>query len=509
VSRAPNILMIMADQMAPQALPAYGHPLVKTPHIDALASDGVVFENAYCNFPLCVPSRASMLAGRHAHAIEVWDNAAEMSADTPSMAHYLRAAGHSATLCGKMHFIGPDQLHGFGNRVTTDIYPSNFAWTPDWTQGDRPTGISMRAVVEAGQCVRGLQIDYDDEVEHNGVQALHDLARFSDGKPWFLCVSFTHPHSPFITPAKYWDLYKHEDVELPAVPPIALDDLDPFSRWLYYAHAQDRHTVTEEHVRNARHAYYGMVSYIDDKVGRLMAVLAETGMVDDTNVIFTADHGEMLGERGMWYKQTFFEWSTRVPFIMSGPDVASGTRVAQPMSLVDLLPTVHDLATDGAPLPEVTPLDGHSLMSLATDNSADWGHDVISEYTGEGTCAPVRMVRSAQHKLIYTHGHPTQLFDLNADPLELSDVATDPAYADIHARLLARILDGWDPIDIDARARLNQSQRHFINRATDGDPSWAFEARHGDKDRFVRNASAVATKAKARYPFVEAVPFED
>ena len=189
--RKPNIILIMADQLAPQSLPIYGHPQVKTPNLKRFAEESVVFENAYSNFPLCVPARMSMLSGRFAHNIGVWDNASEMSAATPTIPHYLRREGYIASLVGKMHFIGPDQLHGYNERLTTDIYPSNFAWTPDWVKGEsfRPTGINMRAVVDAGVCVRSLQIDYDDEVEHSGVQKIYDLARFTKD-PFFLTVSF-------------------------------------------------------------------------------------------------------------------------------------------------------------------------------------------------------------------------------------------------------------------------------------------------------------------------------
>jgi choline-sulfatase len=308
-------------------------------------------------------------------------------------------------LCGKMHFVGPDQLHGFGERLTTDIYPANFAWTPDWTEGDRPTGISMRAVVEAGLCVRGLQIDYDDEVEYHAVQKLYDLARYANDDPWFMVVSFTHPHSPYITTQKYWDLYRHDDIDMPAVAPIPVEELDPFSRWRYYAHAQERHTVTDEHVRTARHAYYGMTSYIDDKVGSLRSVFAETGLDSDTTVIVTGDHGEMLGERGMWYKQTFFEWSSRVPFIVSGPDIARGKRATAPMSLVDLLPTLHDIGSDGAELPDVSPLDGHSLTPLLggdDGHASNWKHPVISEYTGGHLCALSEGARRRLQVHLYT-----------------------------------------------------------------------------------------------------------
>ena len=220
-AKAPNLLVVQADQMTALALSLYGHATTRTPHLERLAEHGTVFENAYCNFPLCVPSRMSMLAGRYANAIAMWDNAIEMPASVPTLAHYLRDRDYHTVLCGKMHFIGPDQVHGFDERITTDIYPANFAWTPDWIAGERyrPTGINLRAVVDAGLCVRGLQIDYDEEVEFAGVQKLYDLARFNKDRPFLLWVSFTHPHSPFITTRRYWALYDHAAVDMPAVPP--------------------------------------------------------------------------------------------------------------------------------------------------------------------------------------------------------------------------------------------------------------------------------------------------
>ena len=507
-AKAPNILLVMADQLAPQTLPVYGHPQVQTPHISRLADKSVVFESAYCNFPLCVPSRMSMLAGRYANAIAAWDNAIEMPAAVPTMAHYLRHAGYHTVLCGKMHFIGPDQVHGFNERITTDIYPSNFAWTPDWTEGDRPTGISMRAVVEAGKCVRSLQIDYDDEVEYHGNQKLYDLARYTE-QPFFLTVSFTHPHSPFITTEKYWDLYNHDEIVMPSVDPVPLAELDPFSRWLYFAHAQDKHTVTVEHVRNARHAYYGMTSYIDDKVGRLLSTLRETGLDENTIVVFTADHGEMLGERGMWYKQTFFESSSRVPLIIHDPRQKLSTRQDKLVSLVDLLPTFVDWATDGKPFEPVSPLDGASLFNLMEGEESNWKNTIISEYTGEGTCAPCRMIRKDDLKYVYIHGHQGQLFDLGSDPLELNDLVEQPEYADALQVLKDELLQDWDPEYVMEHAKQSQKERLFINSVTGGEPNWAFKLRSDDDQRYVRNAGAVQTKARARFPYVDPVPFEN
>ncbi len=505
----PNILVIQVDQMTPSILPMHGNTTAITPNINALAEGGVVFENNYCNFPLCVPSRMSMLTGRHTSAIAQWDNAIELPAAVPTVAHYMRAIGYHTVLCGKMHFIGPDQVHGFNERITTDIYPANFAWTPDWVVGERyrPTGINPRAIVEAGQSRRNLQVDYDDEVEHAGIQKIYDLARFNRDNPFMLWISFTHPHSPFVTHPKYWDLFDHDKIDMPKVDPIAVDDLDAMSRWLYYGHAQDLLTIEEDHVRNARHAYYGMCTYLDEKVGRIMSALKDMDLIDNTIVVFTSDHGEMLGERGMWFKQSFYENSSRVPLIISQPGTIAPARVSEITSLVDLLPTFVEWGS--GQLPEVvSPLDGHSLGGLLSGSDESWDNAVIVEYTGEGVAAPCRMIRRDNCKYIYTHRHPPLLYDLVEDPLELNNLAGTAAVNKIELDLHTELMTGWDPDDIHARCIQSQEERMFIHRATDGAPTWAHVSRIGDDARYVRNASAVGTKARSRYPYVELTPFD-
>src|SRR5688572_12581591 len=223
----------MADQLAAPALPFYGHPRVRAQHLSKLAAEGVVFEAAYCNSPICAPSRFSMLSGQLPTAIGAYDNAAEFPASVPTMAHYLLAGGYRTILAGKMHFIGPDQQHGFEERLVTDIYPADFAWTPNWLAGptDKPSGISMRNVTEAGVCVRSLQMDYDDEVEHFATQKLYDLARETDRPPFFMTVSFSHPHPPYTIGQEHWDRYRHEDIDMPAVPPIPVGERDIASQW--------------------------------------------------------------------------------------------------------------------------------------------------------------------------------------------------------------------------------------------------------------------------------------
>ena len=508
MNKPPNILFLMADQLAAPALPCYGHTIVKAPHLSRLAARSVVFDSAYCNFPICAPSRASMLAGRLPHSIGAYDNASEFPAEIPTVAHYLTSLGYRTILCGKMHFIGADQLHGFEERLTTDIYPSDFAWTPDFLRGPayRPTGVSMRPIIEAGACVRSLQIDYDDEVEYHGTQKLYDLARSADERPFFLTVSFTHPHPPFVTGQEHWDRYRHDEIDMPAVAPIPYASLDPHSQWLHVAHAQNLYDVTEAHVRNARHAYYGMVSYIDDKVGRLLGVLEACGLAKDTIVVFAVDHGEMLGERGMWFKQTFFEWSARVPLMVAAPGIAP-RRSAAHVSLVDLLPTFLEFA-GGAGVEPVDPLHGRSLVPLMTGEEEGADRVVISEYSSEGVRAASRMVRRGRHKYVTTRGLAPMLFDLEADPRELRDLAGTPELATVEAELRSLALERWDPERVHAEILASQKRRRFLADVAEKSgryPNWAYQPHVDESKRYIRGAGGAgptAVKGRARLPFV-------
>jgi len=503
----PNILFIQADQMAAAPLPFYGGQRVLAPQLQALADGGTVFDAAYCNAPICAPSRFSMMTGRLPTAIGAYDNASELPAATPTLAHFLTRAGYRTVLAGKMHFIGPDQLHGFAERLTTDIYPADFAWTPNWAAGpsDRPSGISMLNVLQAGPCVRSLQMDYDDEVEHLAVQRLYDFAREPQRKPFFMAVSFSHPHPPYTAGQRWWDRYRHEDVDMPVVPPIPVAQRDVHSQWLHTSHGGDTQPVSEEQVRNARHAYYANIAYVDDKVGHLLSTLQDCGMADDTIVVFTSDHGEMLGERGMWYKQTFFEPSARVPLVVRVPGTARGQRVAEPVSLVDLLPTLMDWAGGPGDWPE--PLDGASWAPLLHGAPArpSAERSVICEYTDMGVIVPARMIRSGDFKYIDTHGHPAQLYDLRADPLELHNLAGRGANAVIEARLRGALLAGWDADTVMASVMASQRRRLYLKDAagqTAPRPSWDYQATRDDSRRFVRASGAAGAKALARFPFV-------
>ena len=504
-SKRPNFLFVQADQMAGPALTFNGNKTVKAPAMTRLAEEGVVFENCYCNLPMCGPSRASMHAGRLPFGIGMYDNASEFQSAIPTFAHYLRSLGYRAGMSGKMHFVGADQLHGYDERHTTEIYPANFAWTVDWAKGReyRPTNLTMAPVIESGPCIRTLQMDYDDEVAFHGMQAIYNLARKDDGRPWLLTVSFTQPHSPFVISREYWDRYDHDDIEAPAVPEIPLDEKDHLSRNLHYCQGRHEFTVTEDHKRNARHGYYGMISYIDDKVAQLRETLEKCGLADDTVIILTADHGEMMGERGMWYKQHFFEWACRVPLVIHAPQRFGPGRVSKNVSLIDLMPTMLDIADD-KPFDGYAGdrIDGRSLVPSLTGDTAAMDDTVIAEFAADGSTGPSRMVKKGAWKYMYLEGVDELLYNVEADPNELDNHVDNPEYAGIAQELRAICMDGWDPDELRTKIRRDQERRLFIHTTTGGEPTWVNVVRTDDNHRYIRNAGAADTKAKARLPYV-------
>ncbi|MBV9703433.1 MAG: sulfatase-like hydrolase/transferase, partial [Methylobacteriaceae bacterium] len=247
----PNILLIVADQLAAPFLPCYGHRVVKAPHIERLAADGVIFANAYTNSPLCAPARATLMTGGLPSRTAVYDNAAEFRSSIPTFAHYLRLEGYRTCLSGKMHFVGPDQLHGFEERLTTDIYPADFGWTPDWSRPDERIDWwyhNMTSVKQAGVAEITNQLEYDDEVVFLARRRLHDFARASDALPFCLTVSFTHPHDPYVARPKYWNLYRDADIDRPATGPIPYANMDAHGCRLHDMSAMCEHEIAEADV---------------------------------------------------------------------------------------------------------------------------------------------------------------------------------------------------------------------------------------------------------------------
>ncbi|MGE0211656.1 MAG: choline-sulfatase [Parvibaculaceae bacterium] len=461
----PNILILMVDQLGAGALRAYGHPLVKSPNIDTLAERGAVFENFYSSFPLCAPARLAFMTGRLCSRIGAWDNAAQLPPDVPTFAHYLRLLGYRTCLSGKMHFIGPDQLHGFEERVTTDICPSDFNWTADWDDPWRTMDWfhNMKNVSNAGIAERSLQQDYDEEVAYSAARKIFEWAREPEKQPFLLVASFTHPHDPYVTPKRFWDLYRHDEIDMPRVPFIPPEQRDPHSRRLWEQYDRGEFGVGDEHVRNARHAYYGSVSYVDERIGEVLEALRRSKLMDDTVVIFCADHGDMLGERGLWYKMSFYDWSSRVPLMMAGPGVPAQKRVRSNCSLVDILPTLVEIAAGASWSDYPDPPDGNSLLPLLA--AEDPGRTAVSELFSEGVAAPYVMLRKGSYKFTYVDHDPPQFFDMEADPDELKDLAQDPAHAGLVEEMLAEVRRLWDLDRLKEEALQSQRRRRLVYKA--------------------------------------------
>jgi choline-sulfatase len=483
-ARRPNVLLVMADQLAPSWLPVHGHGLVHAPSLDALAERSTVFESAYCPSPLCAPSRAGLLTGRLPSSTSVFDNAAELPASLPTVTHHLRAHGYFTALVGKMHFVGPDQLHGFEERLTADIYPGDLDWTPDWrlpASEHVPWYHTMESVLEPGVCVASLQQDYDDEVAFRAVRKIFDLARDGRERPFFLVVSFSNPHDPWELRQRYWDLYDRAAIDMPVVPAIPLAEADPHSRRLREMCGTDEIALTDDQLRAARHGYYAAISYMDERVGEVLGALRDAGVDDDTIVVFTADHGEMLGERGLWYKMSFFEQSARVPLFVRVPGAATARRVSEPVSLLDVAPTLLELA--GAPAAPEGAIDGESLVPLMARDAAGRSEPVVGEYLAEGVNAPAVLVRRGPHKFIACLGDPDQLYDLAQDPAELVNLASEPEHEATVRELREEVARRWDLDQLERRVLASQGERHLVLRALGQGAfsSWGYEPAPTDR----------------------------
>lgn len=469
----PNILFIVSDQMVAALTGAYGHPVVQTPHLNRLVEEGVRFDAAYTPFPLCAPGRACIMSGRHASEIGAWDNGALLAADQPTFAHYLADAGYDTVLSGKMHFIGPDQLHGFRKRLTTDIYSSDFNWVkPEWIRIKETGGADCEAVMDArpaynakGYTGEGVQVgtwhnalSYDEETHFRAVEYLR--AQPANGSPFMLCASYHHPHEPFWPPQSYWDMYEGAEIEIPSFPVDLENHQSMMDRNLNAYHGTKRYDLRDQNgLYRLRRAYYGLVSYMDHKVGELLKALDDSGHADNTVVVFASDHGDMLCEREMVQKRCFYEWSCRVPLIMRFPDRwKAGTTSDMPVSLTDLLPTFAELAGTESLLPH----DGNSLLPLLNSSEPD---RTIYAQAHEAVGMPCIMARRGRYKYNYIHGYDPQLFDIHADPGEWHNLVDDPHYTETASSLKKSILDRFDP-DHMAEANLASLYRRRLIRDT-------------------------------------------
>ena len=482
-----NFLILMVDQLNGTLFPDGGPAdWLHTPNLKALAERSTRFSSCYTASALCAPGRASFMSGQLPSVTGVYDNAAEFPSDLPTYAHHLRRAGYQTCLSGKMHFVGPDQMHGFEERLTTDIYPADFGWTPDYRKpGERIDWWyhNMSSVTGAGVAEISNQMEYDDGVAFQACQKLYDLARGHDERPWCLTVSFTHPHDPYVARRKYWDLYETCEHLLPQTPAMAYEDHDAHSKRIFDANDWRNYDITDEHIRRARRAYFANISYLDEKIGEILHVLESTRQ--EAAILFVSDHGDMLGERGLWFKMSFFEGSSRVPLMISAPGLAPGS-VNSPVSTIDVCPTLADLA--GVDMSDVAPwTEGTSLKSVL-DGRTERG-PVLMEYAAEASYAPLVAIRDGVYKYTRCTLDPEQLFHLEQDPLELENLVDDPNHAAALASLRAQADAKWDLNRFDEEVRRSQARRWVVYDALRNGAyyPWDYQPLRKASERFMRN----------------------
>lgn len=498
----PNVLVLMADQLNGTLFENGPADFLHAPNLKKLAKRSVNFNNAYTPSYLCAPGRAAFMSSQLPSRTGVYDNAAEFPSSVPTWAHHLRRAGYSTCLSGKMHFVGPDQLHGFETRLTTDVYPADFGWTPNYAKpGERIDWWyhNLGSVTGAGVAEISNQMEYDDEVAFHAEQKLYDLSRGHDKRPWALCISFTHPHDPYVARRQYWDLYNDCEYLEPQQGPVPFDKLDPHSQRIFEANDYTKFDIKPQDVRNARQGYFANISYIDDKIGGVLDVLERTRMLDNTIIVVCADHGDMLGEKGLWFKMSPYEGSSRVPLMLSAPGIEP-CNVEDPVSIIDVNTTIADLV--GIDLSSIAPYtDGQSLLPLTRGEKRD--APVYMEYTAEASYSPIVTIREGKWKFNHCEIDPPQLFDLEADPLEQHNLAEDPDYADVLAEYQAKVHERWDMQAFYADVCASQAQRLIVYEALRNGHyyPWDYQPLQDASERYMRNHMDLNEVEEAqRYP---------
>ena len=462
MTRKPDIIVIHTDQHNGLVLGCAGDTVVRTPNLDALAQGGAMAANCYCNSPLCVPSRSSFLTGRYPSDLRIFNNFNSLPSDIPTLAHSIGNAGYETVLCGRMHFIGADQRHGFHKRIFND-----FSWTlaglkdrnEEETLGElKGTSFPCMTAIEKSGAGSSAVLQYDQEVADT---ACEYLARRTEDTPLFLTIGLYGPHAPFVCPPEEFNHY-HDAVVVPAVTPETRRNMHPaIQDWFTHRGVWD---VSSEDIRRCKAAYYGLIEYDDRQIGRIIDAVHTHLDPQNTIVVYFADHGDTIGEHGLFWKTNFYEGSARVPFIISWPGkIAPSTQIDSLVSLVDLAPTLIDIA-GGDPLPLQR---GISLAPALTEKLPLHERSVVSQLADLKGDRPSAMIRKGPYKLVQHNGYDLpQLFNLDEDPLEYHDLGNDPMHAGIVQELSKELSVNWNPEEVDRILEVSKKDSDMVIRWT-------------------------------------------
>jgi choline-sulfatase len=451
-----NVLVLMSDEHNPKFLGAAGHPFIATPNLDALAARGTRFASAYTTCPICVPARAAFAVGRYVNEIGYWDNADAYDGAIPSWHHALRERGHRVVSIGKLHFRGlPGDDHGFSQEIVPMHVVEGIGDVKGLVRENIPTRKGGDKMAKRAGPGESSYTAYDRDIAARAQVWLHEEAPKWRDKPWVLFVSFVLPHFPLTAPPHWFYRYWRQDLPVPKR--YANDErprhpyLDTYARTVDY----DTHFESVEDVKRALAGYAGLVSAMDENVGRVLDALRDAGLTDSTRVMYTSDHGDNAGARGLWGKSTLYEESAGVPLIMAGPGIARDCVIATPVSHIDCAPTILLAAGEPARIRD-RDLPGASLFAVAQGEQPT--RPVICEYHAIGSIAGAYMIRLGRYKYCHYVAYAPQLFDLESDPEELVDLAGDARYSEVLRDCERQLRSVLDPEAVDARAKRRQAE---------------------------------------------------
>ena len=446
-----NLVVIMSDEHNPAFMGHRGHPLALTPNLDRLASRGSQFSAAYCNSPICVPSRASFATGRYVHDCGFWDNASPYDGSVPSWGHRLQDQGHAVVSIGKLHYRRTEDDNGFMEEIEPLHVVDGVGDLLGLVREDMPVRAGVARMAEEVGCGETRYTSYDRTIASAAEEWISQAPQNTQ-RPWVLFVSFVCPHFPLVAPAEFYNRYADKEIPIPSL--YAPEDRPdhPFYVAMRGCFDFDSHFNAKTRELAIR-GYLGLVSFMDDNVGRIVQAIDTAGLADTTRVMYVSDHGEALGKRGFWGKSTMYDESASVPLIIAGPGVAEGANITTPVSLVDVYPTIlESVGAKGHPDDEELP--GDSLYQIQQTEEKD--RIVFSEYHAAGAMTGCYMLRRGRFKLIYYADLEPELYDLGSDPDETINLASDPTRASLLSEMIAALKNIVDPKEVNAQAMADQ-----------------------------------------------------
>lgn len=448
-----NLVIIMSDEHQARAIGCAGHPIVQTPNIDKLAAEGIRFEAAYTASPICVPARAAFITGFPIHKTGYWCNAHPYEGKVKGWGHRLQETGHHVISIGKLHYRNEEDPTGFDAQVLPMHVLDGIGDVMGAVRDKLPERHQTKLLSEKIGPGNSSYIKYDQQITANAIHWLINEAPKID-RPWVVYVSLVCPHFPLIAPRKFFDIYPKDIIPAPRDRPKEGVTRHPWIEKQASCQIYDRF-FNEETRRIAISSYYGLCSFLDDNIGKIINTLDKTGLKNSTRIIYTSDHGENLGVRGLWGKSNMYEESAAIPLILCGPDVPSGKTVKTAVSLLDAYPTILECVGEQAAIEDMS-RPGKSLLRIV-DVEDDPKRTIFAEYHAVGAPTGVFLIRKGCYKLIHYVDYDPELFDIESDPLEKKDLASNPKYTSVLNDLQRELSSICNPKEVDNRAKKDQA----------------------------------------------------